>query len=851
MSNRGAFVLALVVSLGGARVAAADADASATLDAGAPDGGAGPDAGDDGCPDGSLDGGDEVRAPALLAPVVPEYPPEAITTGFEASVVLKVDVDAEGKVTGATVVRGGGYAFDAAARAAALRARFRPARRAGRAVASRVSMRVEFHPPAQAPAPPPPAVVAPPPARHTPAPLAALDVKVRGESQLDRHRRSAETVTIIDTERAKREAADMGEVLNRAQGVNVRQEGGLGSDTRVSINGLIDDQVRFFLDGIPLELSGYPFGIANVPVNLVDAIEIYGGVVPIRFAADALGGAMNVVTNQDLRGTHAAGSYKVGSFDTHRLTLTGRHLHEPTGFFIRVSGFGDYALNDYVVDVDAPDDEGQLSPARVHRFHDRYRAAGGNVEAGFVDRPWARRLLLRGFVTDYDKQYQSNPVMTVPYGGITYGERSVGGSLRYEQTFRHGLSLEATAAYAFTRGLFQDLSTCVYDWYGRCVNQRRMPGERDGRPHDQIFFDQADFARAMVGWRISGRQALRLALSPPRFAVRTGDERRQLDPTAPDSLTSKRRLITMINGLEHQADLVDARLENIAFAKQFLQILDADEVKVAVGLRHVARTTFEGGVGDGVRYRLADGLWVKASYEWATRLPRPDEVFGDNGFITANLDLQPETSHNANLGLLLDRRGTRAGAFRLDVNGFGRFTKNLIVMVGNDRLFSYRNVYGGRSVGVEGAWGWRSPRELVVLEGSFTWQDLRNTSSQGTFGAFAGVRIPNRPYLSAYALARLQLRNVVTPNDELSFSWSTRYVHEFYRSWESIGDPKFKQVIPSQTVQIANVGYLVRNGRTRAGVTLEAQNLTDRRVYDYFGVQRPGRAFYTKATVEF
>jgi vitamin B12 transporter len=147
---------------------------------------------------------------------------------------------------------------------------------------------------------------------------------------------------------------------------------------------------------------GGTFGIANVPVNLVDTIEIYSGVVPIRFGADALGGAVNLVTNQDLRGTHAHASYEVGSFDTHRVTAGGRHLDAPTGFLTRVNGFFDYAKNDYPIDVEVADENGSLSPARVYRFHDSYQAMGANAEIGFVDRPWAQRLLLRGFVTDND-----------------------------------------------------------------------------------------------------------------------------------------------------------------------------------------------------------------------------------------------------------------------------------------------------------------------------------------------------------------------------------------------------------------------------------------------------------------
>src|SRR5262249_10615613 len=116
-----------------------------------------------------------------------------------------------------------------------------------------------------------------------------LEVTVRGApSDAQRLQQSAEAVNVIDTRKPKQQTADLGEVLARTQGVAVRRDGGLGSNARFSLNGLYDDQIRFFLDGVPLDLAGYPSGIADIPVNLVDRVEVYRGVVPIRFGADAL-----------------------------------------------------------------------------------------------------------------------------------------------------------------------------------------------------------------------------------------------------------------------------------------------------------------------------------------------------------------------------------------------------------------------------------------------------------------------------------------------------------------------------------------------------------------------------------
>src|SRR5690606_29203428 len=116
------------------------------------------------------------------------------------------------------------------------------------------------------------------------------EIVVLGQSMADRRRQSAEAVHVLETTHNQREAADLGEVTARSQGVSVRRSGGLGSETRLSLNGLTDDQIRFFVDGVPLALAGIPFGLSNLPVNSIQLVEVYRGVVPVRFGADALGG---------------------------------------------------------------------------------------------------------------------------------------------------------------------------------------------------------------------------------------------------------------------------------------------------------------------------------------------------------------------------------------------------------------------------------------------------------------------------------------------------------------------------------------------------------------------------------
>ncbi|MEO1333182.1 MAG: TonB-dependent receptor plug domain-containing protein, partial [Myxococcota bacterium] len=110
-------------------------------------------------------------------------------------------------------------------------------------------------------------------------------IVVEGQSGAQALEDSAAAVDVIRTARDKKKSADLGEVLARTQGISVRRSGGLGSPERISLNGLTDDQIRFFIDGVPLAFAGYPFGVANVPVNLIERVEVYRGVVPVAFGA--------------------------------------------------------------------------------------------------------------------------------------------------------------------------------------------------------------------------------------------------------------------------------------------------------------------------------------------------------------------------------------------------------------------------------------------------------------------------------------------------------------------------------------------------------------------------------------
>lgn len=792
-----------------------------------------------------------LQAPRLLEHVPAQYPPAALAAGQEADVVLRLSLDAQGAVVAAEVQGEPPSGLGEAARDAALQLRFEPARRGGVAIAAYLLYQYEFRLPAPAPAPLEPSPGAATAAPLGPSPGAALDVLVRRRSRADELRRSAEAVKVIDTRRAQRESSDLGDVIARTPGVGVRRMGGLGSGAQLSLNGLRDRQIRLFLDGVPLELTGYAFGLANVPVNLVTRVEVYAGVVPIRFGADALGGAIQLISDEAFRGNTLGASYQLGSFGTHRLSAAGQAVQPQSGWFVRADTFVDRSRNDYLVEVDLVNELGRVEAGRARRFHDAYRALGAGVELGIVNQPWARRLSLRAYYSDYRQELQHNAAMTVPYGAAREEQSNVGINVRYGQDLEP-LALSMVAGLARSSERFLDVSTCVYDWLGACVRQRGFPGElgpySGNNGSDQRASRDTMFARALLAWQLPGEQTLRLALAPTLFRQR-GEDRRLIGLDVRDPLAGKRGLFSLVSGLEYQLELLDRRWEGIAFAKHYYQSLTFRPEQQAA--RDADRQRFGG--GGSARYSITDWLLARASYEFATRLLAPEEVFGDSSLIAGNPELEPEVSHNLNLGLATDLRDTASGSWRGAVGLFLRDTDRLILLTlqnGSSVRQSYDNVYAARSSGIELAAGWSSPRGWLSVDGNLTHQSVINTSSRGTFGAFEGARLPNRPSLFANLEARLSASELLVARDELSLALRSSWVDEFHRGWEGVGAAEFKQTVPAQLMHGAALSYLTHWSTAQVSTTLEADNLTNEKAFDFYGVQKPGRAYYAKLAIQ-
>ena len=124
-----------------------------------------------------------------------------------------------------------------------------------------------------------------------------------------------EVITRDDIHRAQ--ATTINDILKLATGVDVRQRGGFGVQTDISINGGTFDQITILLNGVDISNPQTGHNAADFPVSLqdIERIEVLEGASARVFGSQAFNGAINIVTKQS-ENTGVRISTEAGSFDT-------------------------------------------------------------------------------------------------------------------------------------------------------------------------------------------------------------------------------------------------------------------------------------------------------------------------------------------------------------------------------------------------------------------------------------------------------------------------------------------------------------------------------------------------------
>lgn len=677
--------------------------------------------------------------------------------------------------------------------------------------------------------------------------IAQIDeVTILAKTKVQEIKEQPFAVESIDMKPVQNLNMNVNQVLNQSTGVRIRESGGLGSDFVFSLSGFTGNQVRFFLDGLPTDVMGRSFRINAIPVNNVERVEVYKGVVPITLGADVLGGAVNIVTNNNVRNFLDV-SYGYGSFNTHQGSVVGRYTTKK-GFIVSASAFYNYSDNNFKVDVNLFDKAtGKIDEetTKVRHFNDAFKSATGMIEMGFVNKKWADRLLLGLIGNATYKEVQQGANMTIVAGEVHRTEQSLIPTLKYEKTnlVVKNLSLRVSGLYSSVKQQLVDTSSRIYDWEGGYTTKllSNTSGELNWYKTLFTFNDRAGLALASLNYTWGKHHQFTINNTYSTI-TRVGHDPIKQGPLAfedPNTLTKN------FTGVSYQLKLFNNRWTTSVFAKMFNMWSELSKEDDNSGQVNRIQNRFQlPGYGIATSYFVLSYLQLKASFESAYRLPEGYEVFGDGLLLLPNPDLKPEKSENFNMGFLFGKRFGKH-LVNVDFNYMYRLPENLIRNVAIGVTSRYENLAEAKVNCFEGAVSY-SYNDMFKIEVNGTYQNILNASlkANGEPDDLYGDRLPNAPYLFGNASFTFNTKPFGKFKQRFGFNWTTSYVEEFYLKWSSLGSASSKFIIPRQIYSNASVSFTSHSGRYN--ISVSCMNLTDALCYDNFRVQKPGRSFNVK-----
>lgn len=674
------------------------------------------------------------------------------------------------------------------------------------------------------------------------------DVEVYAKSKSQKLRESSFAVNALDVKPIVNSLNNLNELVNRASGIKVRQEGGVGSDFDLSINGMSGNSVRYFIDGVPLETKGSEVSLANLPVNIIDHIEMYKGVVPSYLGSDALGGAINIVTKKEKK-NYLDVSYGIGSFHTHKADMNAQIVFPKSGLIVRPTVGVNYSKNDYMMKGVEVWDESvrKYVPSDRKRFHDDYFSLLAQVEVGVTGKSWADDFFVTASYSKVNKELQTGSIQTKVYGmaerkGDAY---NVSAQYRKKDFILKGLQMQSILSHTWDHSLTVDTAYRVYDWNGDYIESSR--NEITGREKSLRHYKRpTTMFRSNWDYRINQHHSINFNY----LVNRTGNDR--YDDVDDSFVPSNDIVCKHIIGLSYHQQFLQNKIENTFFVKDYVNHLNIRQTDLywQTGSDEVmgSNTNNYWGYGVGTRVKFIEPVALKASFEHSVRLPLARELLGNGSTIYANTALNPERSDNVNLGAFGTWHPATGHSLYYEVNGFMRFVDDYIqaVVAEKEGMMQYENVPAVHIKGVEGEVRYSWKRNLQCMA-NVSWQDARDQRKYKDDGKLSATylnRVPNRPWLFGAAEANYTFYDVLLKNSSLRLGTSYQWVHWYFLTWEAYGSKESKAQIPAQHVINADMTYSLENGKYNISVSCD--NIFDRLVYDHYKLQKPGRSFFLK-----
>ncbi|RZK39419.1 MAG: TonB-dependent receptor [Pedobacter sp.] len=699
------------------------------------------------------------------------------------------------------------------------------------------------------------------------------EVSVVGKTEKKKMETSGFAVAVIETKEASLRNLTTNELLDRAVGVRVRQNGGEGSPIEYNLNGMSGSTIGLFLDGIEISTYGSSFNLNNIPPSMIERIEVYKGVLPSHLSGNYVGGAINVIMKKDASANNINAAVSYGSFNTYRADIGGLYRNPKNGFTARASGFYSHSDNNYEM-------WGKFSKYtlpggrivrnyRTRRPNDKFETIGGRFEFGFTDVKWADQFFVGYNVSDSYKEIPHGITMTKPYFGRFNEYQAHVVSLNYvkRNLFIDGLSLNVNAVHSRRSTYLQDTVSLRYNWDGTLLikNSEGTPepygyspgqGQQGEAVMSNIDRTISNIRSNLAYTIVSGH---RLSLNH-KFEMSDRDDQNLLVPARSRWITQN-QVTTNIWAMNYEAEAFNGKLRTNVFGKYAIyrtdQRIPVNEVGGQIVYNTNVSTRDNQGFGGTLSYEPIKNGFLIVSAEKSFIMPTDRHIFGEpENNLLPNSAILPEMTINYNLGGRYNFTRTDKHKFSLYGNAFWRNGYDKIILqtrvdpviegreaqVEDIQVTQFVNLSKTQTVGFEGEVNYIYNNRLNAMVNFSQFNSLYKVEKdeRGNPNALFNKQIPNEPFFTVNGNVQYRLNNVFQKKSVLNLYYNAGYVAAFSTIW--IESEWF--TTPNQFAHDLGASYRFPGGKLVA--SFDAKNILNSEMYDNFGVQKPGRAFYFK-----
>ena len=657
-------------------------------------------------------------------------------------------------------------------------------------------------------------------------------VTVSGKSIAHQKKEESMPVTVIDMSNMRGTVSNVQDILAKTVGVTLRTSGGVGSSSRISIRGLEGKRIGFFIDELPMSEQTDYLDINDIPIDMIDRIEIYKGVVPARFGGSSLGGAINIVI-REYPDKYADLSYGYESFNTHKAQGVFKRNLKARGLVFGIGG--GYTTSDNNYTFDSPYREG----LRITRNHDKYRKyiIGGSFKA---KKWWFDEVEFEPVVVKTYKEIQ----------GIEYDIREahseslmagLANKLTKDNFLTEGLNFDMFNGVVLTKMNFIDKATRRYEWDGSSYPTPSRYGGEVGYnfPSDSDDQKLSFINKTNLEYIINERHSFNfnsvfsIAKGTPKDELKTLSLGKQVNFDS--------RMHSWVSGVTYDLRSLDDIFLNSLTVRYYQYTMHTQMAPLFVpGKYDIDLQKNNWGVNNAMRYRFLPSLMGKLSAGYEVRIPSESELLGDGIGVVPSADLLPERNASANIGLLFDLTGKHPTNAQIEMNFFYMYLQDMIRYTAGLIGAQYQNFGEMRSLGIE----FEAKADVLPSLYAYvntTYQDLRDTRDYEPASTVPNPtknkRMPNIPYLMANAGIEFHRENLLGGNGQNTRLFAdVAFVEEYFYDFEMTQLQKRR--IPRSTT--IDIGFEHSFLNKKLFISGKLRNVTNEKTLSEFNRPLPG-----------